>query len=90
MTASENGQRVYAYSSKELERSSLASGSIVECLVSTGSSVEENSTIATAVDETNAGCMEAVLSSKQKRSTSNGIIKKLHGRKCVPQRSPLF
>ncbi|KAI3711003.1 hypothetical protein L2E82_40804 [Cichorium intybus] len=75
--ASSGDQRVYAYSSTSLGRSFLVSGSVTECLVSIESSVEESST--------NTESMVG----KQKISATTST-RKLHGRKCVPQRAPLF
>nr|GEW71997.1 hypothetical protein [Tanacetum cinerariifolium] len=89
LTASPSGQRLYVNSSNNLERSLLVSGS--ECVVSAESSVEENSTVATACDETVYECVDYVKGvhpPDQKMSAT--ISRKLHGRKCVPQRSPLF
>ncbi|PWA92451.1 hypothetical protein CTI12_AA006680 [Artemisia annua] len=92
VTASRSGQRVYANSSNDLERSLLVPGSVSECVVSTESSVEENSTVATACDETvNYECVDSVKvvhPPDQKRSATTS--RKCHGRKCVPQRSPFF
>ncbi|GJV15518.1 hypothetical protein Tco_1360841 [Tanacetum coccineum] len=89
VTASPSGRRLYADSSNYLERSLLVSGS--ECVVSAESSVEENSTVATTCDETVYECVDSVKGVHppyQKRSATTS--RKLLGRKCVPQRSPLF
>nr|GEX68820.1 hypothetical protein [Tanacetum cinerariifolium] len=89
VTASPSGHRLYANSSNNLERSLLVSGS--ECVVSSESSVEENSTVARACDETVYECVDYVKGvhpPDQKMSAATS--RKLHGRKCVPQRSPLF
>ncbi|PWA89492.1 hypothetical protein CTI12_AA110440 [Artemisia annua] len=91
VTASRSGQRICANSSNNLERSLLVPGSVSECVVSTESSVEENSAVATACEETVYECVDSVKGVhppvlKRPATTS----RKLHGRKCVPQRSPLF
>ncbi|CAI9274291.1 unnamed protein product [Lactuca saligna] len=82
-TASISGQRVYTYSSRSVGRRFLMPGSVSECLVSSvESSVEENAT--------NYESMAFKQNISATTSTSNGFTRKLHARKCVPQRSPLF
>lgn len=77
-------------------RSSVVSaGSGFESNVSMESSVEENSPISPTGNETNyesTTFVEGIHNAEQKIPTtsSNGFSRKMHGRKCVPQRSPLF
>ncbi|PWA34874.1 hypothetical protein CTI12_AA614950 [Artemisia annua] len=90
VTASRSGQRVYANSSNNLERSLLVPSSVSECVASTESSVE-NSAVATVCEETVSECVDSVKvvhPPDQKRSATTS--RKCHGRKCVPQRSPFF
>ncbi|KAI3713327.1 hypothetical protein L1987_71902 [Smallanthus sonchifolius] len=95
VAASNGGKKVYAYSSNDPGRSLVVSGSVESLASSMESSVEENSSISTTGDATNYSmtCLERAHNPEQKMSTatsSNGITRKLHGRKCVPQRSPFF
>ncbi|KAI3813036.1 hypothetical protein L1987_17750 [Smallanthus sonchifolius] len=95
VAASNGGQKVYAYSSNDPGRSLVVSGSVESLASSMESSVEENSSISTTGDATNYSMtfLERVHNPEQKMSTatsSNGITRKMHGRKCVPQRSPFF
>ncbi|KAL8200838.1 hypothetical protein R6Q57_012177 [Mikania cordata] len=92
VAASDDGQSVYSCGLNNPGRSSVVSGSIV----SMESSVEENSPISSAGNETNYESMafvEEAHNHDQKASittTSSASTRKLHVRKCVPQRSPFF
>ncbi|KAK1438719.1 hypothetical protein QVD17_04529 [Tagetes erecta] len=94
VAASNGDQKDYACTNlKDPGSSAVSAGSGAESVVSMESSVEENSPISTTGNETKNESMtfvERVHNPVSTTTSSNGFNKKIHGRKCVPQRSPFF